>query len=144
LRWLAQADLAGRSVLDYGCGSGILAIAAARLGAAQVIGTDIDPQAIAAATANSARNDVSLAFVLPDALGPSTFDIVVANILANPLALLAPALASRVPAGGDIVLSGILDAQAEEVAAAYAPWFRIAVWQREEGWVALVGRRLSG
>ena len=142
LRWLVRELRPGDSVLDYGCGSGILAIAAARLGAGPVVGTDVDPPAIAASRANAHANEIEATFVLPDGLrdaGPETFDIVVANILANPLVLLAPALARRVRPGGRIVLSGILAAQAEEVAAAYTRWFNIRVWQQEDEWVALAG-----
>lgn len=145
LEWLARELPRGASVLDYGCGSGILAIAAAMLGAGRVVGTDVDPQAIEAARANAAANGVAAAFVLPDGLetGDSgAFDAVIANILANPLRLLAPALSARVRDGGHIVLSGILAGQAAEVAAAYAPWFIIAVWKRgDDGWVALAGMR---
>ena len=154
LRWLAERMPPGATVLDYGCGSGILAIAAARLGAGIVAGTDVDPQAIAASRANAERNGVVATFALPDERGGALhaalpagaggrYDIVVANILANPLRLLAPALAARVQPGGTIVLSGVLGAQADDVAAAYAPWFRIAVWDRDEDWVALVGDRTA-
>jgi ribosomal protein L11 methyltransferase len=144
LQWLSQELAPGERVLDYGCGSGILAIAAARLGAGAVIGTDVDAQAIAASRANAAANDVTATFVLPDALAgvaPAPFDVVVANILANPLLLLAPALGRRVRAGGRIVLSGILAPQAAEVVAAYRQWFKIDVWREDDGWVALAGRR---
>jgi ribosomal protein L11 methyltransferase len=152
LRWLAENMRRGASVLDYGCGSGILAIAAARLGAGVVAGTDVDPQAITASRANAGRNGVVATFALPDERGCALhaalpaeaggrYDIVVANILANPLRLLAPALAARVRQGGAIVLSGVLAAQADDVAAAYAPWFRIDVWDRDEDWVALAGVR---
>jgi len=144
LQWLASDLAAGESVLDYGCGSGILAIAAARLGAGTVVGTDVDPQAIAASIANARANGVDAEFVLPEALaarGRGAFDVVVANILTNPLRLLAPALAARVRPGGRIVLSGILEAQADEVVAIYADWFNIGVWRADEGWVALAGTR---
>lgn len=147
LRWLVEALRRGESVLDYGCGSGILAIAAARLGAGAVVGTDIDPQAMVAASANAAANAVDVRFLLPDALaaaGLPPFDVVVANILANPLRLLAPALARRTAPGGRIVLSGVLDAQADEVAATYADWFNIGTWAADEGWVALAGTRRPG
>ena len=139
IQWL-QAELrAGSSVLDYGCGSGILALAAAKLGARHIVGTDVDPQAIIASEANAQRNHVDATFVLPDALHAGAFDVVVANILANPLTLLAPALAARVRPGGRIVLSGILDAQADAVVAAYASWINIAPWRHAEGWVLLAG-----
>ncbi len=147
LRWLTEALHRGESVLDYGCGSGILAIAAARLGAGTVVGTDIDPQAMVAASANAAANGVDARFLLPDALAAAAlppFDVVVANILANPLRLLAPALARRTAPGGRIVLSGVLAAQADEVAATYADWFNIDVWAVDEGWVALAGIRRPG
>ncbi len=146
LAWLASELAAGESVLDYGCGSGILAVAAARLGARSVVGTDVDPQAILASEANAAVNRAAARFVPPDALdaaGCDRFDVVVANILTNPLRLLAPALAARVRPGGRIVLSGILDTQVDDVAAAYRDWFKIALWKADEGWVALVGTRFG-
>jgi ribosomal protein L11 methyltransferase len=143
LRWLAQELRAGQSVLDYGCGSGILAIAACRLGAGRVVGTDIDPDAIAAGRANAQRNGVDATFVpiggLPAIEG--AFDNVVSNILANPLISLAPALARQVRPGGRIVLSGILDAQAADVMKAYGRWFTIGVCERDTGWCALAGIR---
>jgi len=144
LHWLAANLVPGQSVLDYGCGSGILAIAAAKLGAAAVAGTDVDPQAIEASRANAARNGVRARFVLPDALAPDPVDIIVANILANPLRLLAPALAARVRHGGAIVLSGILEDQVAAVRGAYRRWFKLAAWGTDDGWVALTGRRTSG
>ncbi len=141
LRWL-DANLApGASVLDYGCGSGILAIAAMKFGAGGASGVDVDPQAVRASRANAAANAVPVWFGSPDALPSGAFDVVVANILANPLELLAPLLAARVRAKGHIVLSGILDAQAASVAAAYARWFTLDACGREEGWVALAGSR---
>jgi ribosomal protein L11 methyltransferase len=143
LRWLARELRAGETVLDYGCGSGILAIAACRLGAARVVGTDVDPQALVASRANAMRNGVEAAFLRVDRLRGERipFDVVVANILANPLILLAPALARRVRPGGRIVLSGILDAQALTVIAAYRRWFNIAICDSDDGWVALAGVR---
>jgi ribosomal protein L11 methyltransferase len=144
LRWLAANLAPGQSVLDYGCGSGILAIAAAKLGAAAVAGTDVDPQAIEASRANAARNGVRARFVLPDALAPDPVDVIVANILANPLRLLAPVLAARVRHGGAIVLSGILEDQVAAVRGAYRRWFKLAAWGTDDGWVALTGRRTSG
>ena len=141
LSWLDQNIRGGESVLDYGCGSGILAIAAMRLGACSAAGTDVDPQAIVAANANARLNDVACDFAAPDALPAAEHDIVVANILTNPLRMLAPALGQRVKHGGRIVLSGILSNQAAEVIDAYSRWFNIAVWETDEGWVALEGRR---
>ena len=131
-----------RSCLDVGTGSGILAIAAAKLGAATVAGIDVDTQAIAASRDNARLNKVTARFALPELSEASTYDVVVANILANPLQLLAPLLAAHVRIGGHIVLSGILEAQALAVMAAYAPWFTIDVWNSEEGWVALAGSRI--
>ena len=141
LRWLAQHLSAGATVLDYGCGSGILAIAAAKLGAGAVDGIDVDTQAITASRENARLNNVVARFDLAEAFTASTYDVVVANILANPLQLLAPLLAARVRARGQVVLSGILEPQAAAVIAAYEPWFTIGVSNSEEGWVALAGSR---
>ena len=141
LRWLALHLSAGATVLDYGCGSGILAIAAAKLGAGAVNGIDVDTQAITASRENAKLNNVVARFDLAEAFTASTYDVVVANILANPLQLLAPLLAARVRARGQVVLSGILEPQAAAVIAAYEPWFTIDVWNSEEGWVALAGSR---
>jgi ribosomal protein L11 methyltransferase len=140
LRWLREAVRGGESLLDYGCGSGILAIAAAKLGAADVVGVDVDPQAIRASAANAAMNGVGVRFALPADLGAGRFDIVVANILANPLMLLAPALCARVAEGGAIALSGVLAGQADDVLAAYAPWFTLAAVRADEGWLLLASR----
>jgi ribosomal protein L11 methyltransferase len=143
LRWLALHLTGGETVLDYGCGSGILAIAAAKLGAAAVAGTDVDLQAIAASRDNAHRNNVAARFDPPEAFKVGTYDVLVANILASPLQLLAPLLASHVRRGGHIVLSGILESQAAAVMAAYERWFTIDVWSSEEGWVALAGSRID-
>ena len=143
LRWLALHLSGGETVLDYGCGSGILSIAAAKLGAGAVDGIDVDTQAITASRDNAQRNNVAARFDLPEAFKATRYDVVVANILANPLQLLAPLLASHVRAGGHIVLSGILEPQAAAVAAAYERWFTIDVWNSEEGWVALAGSRMN-
>jgi ribosomal protein L11 methyltransferase len=143
LRWLALHLGGGETVLDYGCGSGILAIAAAKLGAAAVAGVDVDMQAIAASRDNARLNEVAAQFDLPGSFGAAKYDVVVANILANPLQLLAPLLAAHVRAGGHIVLSGILEPQAAVVMAAYGRWFTIDVWNSEEGWVALAGSRIN-
>ena len=143
LAWLRANVQRGRSVLDYGCGSGILAIAAARLGAASVTGVDIDPQALRASAANATQNGVDVEIVHADALLDGRFDIVIANILANPLRLLAPALAAHTATGGAIALAGILASQAADVCAAYARWFNLTVWRGEDGWALLSGRRHS-
>ena len=144
LEWMHEHVRAGASLLDYGCGSGILAIAGARLGAGRVVGIDVDPQAMRASEENARANGVAATFVLPDALPPGRFDMVVANILANPLTLLAPALSLRVRAGGRIALSGILGPQADQVVAAYARWFNIESWKSRDGWVLLAGERRAG
>jgi ribosomal protein L11 methyltransferase len=146
LAWLLQNMPRGARVLDYGCGSGVLAIAAARLGARQVIGTDIDEQALDAARANSERNAVDARYTAPDQLPAGQFDVVLANILANPLRLLAPMLLARVAPGGSLVLSGVLQRQADELIAAYAQADRalpLQVWATEEGWTCLAGRRFG-
>jgi len=143
LDWLRETLRGGESVLDYGCGSGILGIAAAKLGAASVLGTDVDAQALVASRANAQANAVDARFVAPEALGSGRFAVVVANILANPLALLAPAIASRVAPGGRLALSGILEAQAGEVIAAYARWITLRAWRTTDGWVLLAGGRLE-
>jgi len=144
LEWLQDFLPRGATVLDYGCGSGILAIAAMQLGAREVVGTDVDPQAIRASRDNARANAVDATFVLPDALATRAFDVVVANILANPLILLAPALAARVRVGGRLALSGILESQAGDVVAAYAAWFTLRAWRASEGWVLLAGERVAG
>ncbi|MDY3331807.1 MAG: 50S ribosomal protein L11 methyltransferase [Pelistega sp.] len=137
--WLAANVHTGAEVLDYGHGSGILAIIAKKLGAARVLGVDIDEQAVTTGDYNASVNQVDIDFMLPDALAEGQFDIVVANILSNPLKVLAPMLAGRVKAGGHLVLSGVLERQAEEVAQAYAPYIQLSVWKSEEGWVCLHG-----
>lgn len=139
LAWLETHVKGGESVLDYGCGSGILAIAAARLGAAPVLGVDLDAQAVSASRDNAARNAVCADFYLPDALPPGVFDILVANILTNPLRALMPLLSARVRAGGRIALSGILAPQAEEILAIYGRNFDMRPWREEDGWVCLEG-----
>jgi ribosomal protein L11 methyltransferase len=141
LRWLRQNVAGPCSVLDYGCGSGILAITAAMLGAARVVGIDIDPQAVNASRANAQLNAVRVDFRQVDQLPMTTFDIVVANILAAPLRMLAPVLASRAAPGGSIALSGILAGQAGDVAAAYARWFQLSTSRADGDWVLLAGRR---
>lgn len=141
LEWLEREVAGGESLLDYGCGSGILAIAAARLGAGRVVGVDIDPQAVAAARDNATRNGVAADFF--DSAQPvaDTFDLVVANILANPLKVLAPAICAHVAPGGRLALSGILVEQAEELIGIYAPYVPLTVADSREGWVCLAGRK---
>ncbi len=141
LRWLERIVQGGETLLDYGCGSGILAIAAARLGAARVLGVDIDPQAVAAARANALQNDVAAEFCLPDALPAGQFGVLVANILTNPLKALAPLLAARVRPGGHIALSGILEDQAADILAVYSPDFDMIPEATDEGWALLTGVR---
>lgn len=142
LQWLARNVASQHSVMDYGCGSGILAITAARLGASRVRGVDIDPQAVLAARANAMQNRVVAEFFEPDAAPHDPSDIVFANILANPLIALAPRLAALTRSRGHVVLSGILDAQAAEVLHAYRPWFDIRTVAQAEDWVLLCGRRV--
>ena len=145
LLWLEQqGNLQNQSLLDYGCGSGILAIAAAKLGCNPVIGTDIDPQAMVAARSNAEINHTTIRFVLPnegavELAAETKYDIVMANILANPLQVLAPALVNKMKVGGSIVLSGVLARQAEEVIATYSQWLKLSVWKESEGWVCLHG-----
>ena len=130
LAWLEAELPAGATLLDYGCGSGILAIAARKLGAGPTQAVDIDPQAVQSTVFNAQVNGVELDAMLPDGLKDGTFQVVVANILSNPLKVLAPMLAGRVAPGGQLVLSGVLERQAEEVAAAYAPWIAMSVCAR--------------
>ena len=141
LQFLERHLRGGESVLDYGCGSGILAIAAAKLGATRVDGVDVDPQAVETASANARANSVALHAALPEALPAAVYDIVVSNILAQPLIVLAPLLASRTAPRGRIALAGILESQAAEVARAYAPWFDLRVTSIEGVWVLLAGLR---
>lgn len=140
LQWLLRQPLQGRSVLDYGCGSGILAIAAARLGAARVVGVDIDPDAVDTTAANAQANGVRVEAGLPDSVAGARFDVLVANILSAPLKLLAPVLAAHLVPGGAIALSGILERQADELIAAYAPYASVQVERALDGWVCLAGQ----
>lgn len=142
LRWLDQNLQGGESVLDYGCGSGILAIAALKLGAACAVGVDVDKQAVIASHDNAVANQVSnVKFYLPDDASAEQYDLVVANILTNPLRLLAPLLASATRQGGQIVLSGILEAQAPGVMEIYQQWFDLNPPIFEDGWSCLSGRK---
>lgn len=144
LEWLEIHLRAGQSVIDYGCGSGILAIAAKKLGAGEVWGTDIDPQAIAASTQNARDNQCDAYFVDSAQYHGPCADIVIANILSNPLKLLAPLLVDLVKPGGWLVLSGVLERQAQEVTEAYASRLRLQVWRAADGWVCLAGIKPSG
>jgi len=171
MEWLEQHVQPGERTLDYGCGSGILAIVAKKLGAGETVGVDIDPNAVEASRYNSGilaivakklgagetvgvdidpnaveasrynaeRNHVDAAFALPDDAPEGTFDLVVANILSNPLKLMAAMLCARVRPGGRLILSGVLERQAEEVAAAYASAIPLTVWRARDGWVCLHG-----
>ncbi|MDP1651904.1 MAG: 50S ribosomal protein L11 methyltransferase [Rhodocyclaceae bacterium] len=141
LEWLERHVQPGVSVLDYGCGSGILGIAALKLGAGDVLGVDIDPAALTAAADNAARNHVTLRLVHSNDRLDEVFDRVVANILTNPLMLLAPLLTSRLKPGGRLALSGVLETQADQVIAAYAPHLPLVVGGVHEGWVRLEGMR---
>ena len=143
LEWLEKTVTPGCSVFDYGCGSGILAIAAGKLGAREVRGLDIDPQAVEAARANAERNAVMADFVDGSQPIDGMYDVVVANILSNPLRVLAPAICALVrPAGGQLALSGILREQADEIIAVYAPWIALTVADVGEDWVCLSGRKI--
>jgi ribosomal protein L11 methyltransferase len=148
MEWLEAHPAPGKTVLDYGCGSGILAMVAKKMGAGDVAGVDIDPQAVESARDNAKRNNCEIDYYLPDAFAASPkaqhasgrFDIVVANILSSPLKLMAPMLSGRVAPGGSLTLSGVLARQAEEVIAAYAPVIKLGVWAEQDGWVALHGQ----
>ena len=141
LEWLDTNVGIGQTVLDYGCGSGILAIAAMKLGAAAAIGIDIDPAAVLAARNNAMQNQAAVQVEGADYAISATYDVVVANILANPLKLLAPVLAHATKHGGRVVLSGILEHQAGEVIDCYDEWFDMELPRGEDGWVLLAGGR---
>lgn len=143
LEWLETATAEGVSILDYGCGSGILAIAAAKLGAADVLGVDIDPQAVSAAVSNAERNKVSARFADSSLEIKGQFDIVVANILSNPLKALAPAICAHVRPGGQLALSGILAEQADDLIDFYAPYIPLHINDSRDGWICLSGRKPS-
>jgi len=142
LHWTAMQaaqDAAGWTrVLDYGCGSGILAIGAALFGATNIDAVDIDPAAITSARANAEHNQVKLKAGLPNA-AHGTYPLVFANILASPLKLLAPVLCSHVGPGGHLVLAGILERQADELKSAYSPWIALEVCDIDDGWILMVG-----
>ena len=140
LRWIAAHPPRGQRVLDYGCGSGILAIGAALHGAASVDAVDIDEAAVQATIDNASANGVQLVAGLPDQAS-GVYDTVLANILATPLKVLAPLLAGHVAPGGALVLAGVLERQTAELQAAYRPWLSLEVADTEDGWVLLVARR---
>jgi ribosomal protein L11 methyltransferase len=144
LRWIArrasEPHLPWARVLDYGCGSGILAIAAGLFGAASIDAVDIDPSAVESAHANARANGVTLSAALSDT-ARGEYALVLANILATPLKLLAPLLCAHLEPGGELVLAGILERQAEELEAAYAPWCRLEIADHDEGWILMTGKR---
>ena len=139
LKWIAQHPPKGQRVLDYGCGSGILAIGAAMLGAASVDAVDIDPDAVTAAQANALANQVDLNLGLPE-VAVGVYPLVVANILAAPLKVLAPLLCSHVETGGSLLLAGILERQTMDIQAAYQPYMNLQVADTQEGWVLMHGQ----
>lgn len=139
LRWIAQHPPSGTRVLDYGCGSGILAIGAARHGATVIDAVDIDPSAVRSAANNALANGVALNSGLPE-MAHGTYDLVLANILATPLKVLAPLLCAHLAPGGTLVLAGILERQAQELQNAYAPSIALAVADSLDGWILMVGR----
>jgi ribosomal protein L11 methyltransferase len=136
LRWTAARSWHGQRVLDYGCGSGILAMGAARFGARDIVAVDIDPAAVGSTHLNAQANQVALQVGLPD-LAKGAFDLVLANILATPLKVLAPLLCAHVAPGGHLVLAGILARQADELREAFAPWVELSVSDEEDGWVLM-------
>ena len=140
LRWIATHEVKGQRVLDYGCGSGILAIGAAKFGAKSIDAVDIDEAAVTSTNLNAQANEVSLNAGLPD-LAAGTYQTVLANILATPLKVLAPLLCQQVEAGGHLVLAGILERQEEELIQAYAPFLSLSVADREDGWILMTAQR---
>jgi ribosomal protein L11 methyltransferase len=142
LEWLSQQNLHNQNVLDYGCGSGILAIAARKLGACPVSGVDIDSQAIVASQYNAQQNQVDIEFFDANVFTHQTFDIVVANILSSALMVLAPALAKYCKTGAKLALSGILDEQKEMLIARYSEWFKMDAPRQKDAWILLTGTKL--
>ena len=136
LRWIARQGVQGQRVLDYGCGSGILAIGAAKYGASEIDAVDIDDAAVTSTELNAEANHVRLQAGLPDK-AQGQYQTVLANILATPLKVLAPLLCSHVASGGSLVLAGILERQADELKAAYAPWIALEVADSEDGWILM-------
>jgi len=141
LNWLDQADVKGKYVIDYGCGSGILAIAAALLGAKKVIGVDTDPQALEATQANAERNGIIIDTYFPDECPLDQADLLIANILAGPLQSLAELFANLTKPHAEIVLSGILEEQASDVSSTYQTWFAMQPPTQKEEWIRLNGQR---
>jgi ribosomal protein L11 methyltransferase len=142
LRWIATHDLQGQRVLDYGCGSGILAIGAAKYGASRIDAVDIDEAAVTSTQLNAQANAVSLNAGLPD-LAQGAYQTVLANILATPLKVLAPLLCAHVETGGHLVLAGILERQAQELQQAYAPWLALNVADTEDGWILMTATKAA-
>ena len=142
LRWIARHGVHGQRVLDYGCGSGILAIGAAKYGALDIDAVDIDESAVKATQLNALANDVVVQAGLPDQ-AQGHYQTVFANILATPLRVLAPLLCAHVAPSGSLVLAGILERQADELVAAYAPWIRLEVSDSQEGWILMTGVKSS-
>lgn len=140
LRWIARNKLQDQRVLDYGCGSGILAIGAAKYGATRIDAVDIDEAAVTSTVLNAEANHVALSAGLPDQ-AQGLYQTVLANILATPLKVLAPLLCSHVEAGGALVLAGILERQADELKAAYAPWVSLEVADSEDGWILMTAQK---
>jgi ribosomal protein L11 methyltransferase len=141
LSFIERRVCGGEGVLDYGCGSGILAIAAAKLGASRVDAVDSDPEAVRSTAENAAANHVAVHASAPEDLPPAQYDLVVSNILAQPLIMLAPLLAARTVRGGRLALSGILESQAAEVVRAYGPFLGARVSAAEDGWALVEGTR---
>lgn len=142
LQWIADNVKPEHEVLDYGCGSGILAITAKKVGAIRVDGVDIDPQAIESSLYNASNNQVVVNFSLPNSFVAHQYDVVIANILSNPLRMLASALASYVKPSGQIILSGILANQIDEMCEIYSQWFDMSTFTVQDGWACLHGVRL--
>lgn len=142
LRWIARHGVQDQRVLDYGCGSGILAIGAAKYGATVIDAVDIDEAAVTSTELNAQANGVSLQAGLPDK-AQGLYQTVLANILATPLKVLAPLLCAHVAPGGALVLAGILERQADELKAAYAPWIRLEVADNQEGWILMTAEALA-
>ena len=140
LRWIAQHSLSGQRVLDYGCGSGILAIGAAKYGASEIDAVDIDEAAVTSSRLNAQANAVQLRAGLPE-LAQGEYHTVLANILATPLKVLAPLLCAHVAPGGALVLAGILERQAEELTQAYSPWVALEVADALDGWILMTARK---